>query len=349
LLEKKIKKLTKAKFALPLLNGTIALHTSLLLAGIKENDEVIVPTITFIASVNSIKYVGANPIFMNVDKYLNLDQDQTIEFLEKETIFLKGKTINKKTKKIIKAIIIVHTFGNAAKFDKLLNICKKKNIKIIEDAAESLGTKYTFGKFKNKFTGTIGDYGIYSMNGNKIVTSGNGGILILKTKKDYANANYLVTQAKDDKLRFIHNNLGYNYKMSNISAALALAGLEKLNFYLNKKKQIRNIYIQKLKRIKNLSILESPDYAKNNNWLNLIKLKTNKNLYKIIHKLKLNNIECRPVWYPNHLQKIYKRNYTYKTQNIFKIIKNVLCVPSSAFLEARDISKVIRIIKKIAN
>ena len=154
LFENKLKRLIKAKYVIPVLNGTIGLHLSMILCGLKKNEEVIVPTITFIATINAIRYVEAEPIFMDVDKYLNIDEVKTIEFILKKTIFRNGFTYNKKTKKKIAALIVVHTFGNAVKLEKLYKICKKKNIKLIEDAAESLGTTYTEGKFKNRHTGT---------------------------------------------------------------------------------------------------------------------------------------------------------------------------------------------------
>lgn len=237
LLEKEICKKTKAKFGVPVLNGTIGLHLSLILSGVNINDEVLVPTITFAATVNSIIYLKADPIFMDVDENFNIDEKKTIEFIKKETCLRNGETINLRTKKKVKAIMIVHTFGNPANFENLYLLCKKRNIKIIEDAAESLGSVYKKGKFKNRHTGTIGDFGVFSFNGNKIITAGNGGILLTKNKKNYDKANYLITQSKDDNVRFIHNNVGYNYKLSNISAALGLAQVEQLEFFLKKKKK----------------------------------------------------------------------------------------------------------------
>ena len=245
LFQSKFKKITKGKFLSPVLNGTVGLHICMLQSGVKENDEVIVPTITFIATINSIKYVGASPIFMDVDEYLNIDEEKTIEFIKKKTIFKNGHTYNKITGNKIKALVVVHTFGNAARIDKIFEICRKRKIKLIEDAAESIGTKYNSGKFKNKHTGTIGDFGVFSLNGNKIITSGNGGLVISKNKKDSLKINYLISQSKDDKVNFIHNNVGYNYKLSNLSAAVGLAQLEKLNFFLERKKNIRNYYKKK--------------------------------------------------------------------------------------------------------
>ncbi len=345
LLQNQFKKVTKSKFLSPVLNGTVGLHVCMLQSGVKENDEVIVPTITFVATVNSIKYVGASPIFMDVDEYLNIDENKTIEFIKKKTIFKNGYTYNKISGNKIKALVVVHTFGNAARIDKLFEICKKRKIKIIEDAAESIGTKYNSGKFKNKHTGTIGDFGVFSLNGNKIITSGNGGFVISKNKKDSLKIDYLISQSKDDKINFIHNNLGYNYKLSNLSAAVGLAQLEKLNFFLKKKKNIREYYKKKIEKIKGIEIFKSPKYSDNNNWLNLVRMSKKEKLKKIIKKLNSSGFQSRPIWYPNHLQRTFKRNYNYKINNAQEYVKSIICLPSSASLKKKQIDRIVSLLK----
>jgi len=345
LFQSKFKKITKGKFLSPVLNGTVGLHICMLQSGVKENDEVIVPTITFIATINSIKYVGALPIFMDVDEHLNIDEEKTIEFINKKTIFKNGYTYNKITGNKIKALVVVHTFGNAARIDKIFEICRKRKIKLIEDAAESIGTKYNSGKFKNKHTGTIGDFGVFSLNGNKIITSGNGGLVISKNKKDSLKINYLISQSKDDKVNFIHNNVGYNYKLSNLSAAVGLAQLEKLNFFLERKKNIRNYYKKKIEKIKGVKILKSPKYSNNNNWLNLVQMSKKEKTKKIIKKLNLNGYQSRPIWYPNHLQRTFKKNYSYKIKRAQEYVKSIICLPSSANLKKKQMDKIVDLLK----
>lgn len=347
LFEKEICKKTKAKFAVPVLNGTIGLHLSLILSKVNTHDEVLVPTITFAATVNSIIYLKAEPIFMDVDENFNIDEKKTIEFIKKKTCLRNGETINLKTKKKVKAIMIVHTFGNPANFENLYLLCKKRNIKIIEDAAESLGSVYKKGKFKNCHTGTIGDFGVFSFNGNKIITAGNGGILLTKNKNNYNKANYLITQSKDDNIRFIHNNVGYNYKLSNLSAALGLAQVEQLESFLKKKKEIRNLYKYYLRNSKNIELIDTPKYSKSNYWLNLIRIKTKKNKLKVISELKKYNIDTRPIWHPNHLQLPFRKFNRFNLKNYKTNIKDVLCIPSSASLKKNDIKKISNIIKKI--
>jgi dTDP-4-amino-4,6-dideoxygalactose transaminase len=242
--EKKIAKYTGAKYAVACINGTAALQISLKLVGVKKDDEVIVPSMTFIAAINSITYNNAKPIFMDCDKYYTININKTLDFLNKETRTIKKKvggknltiTINKKTGNRISAVIIVHVFGNAVKIDKLLDLCRKKNVALVEDAAESIGSFYIKGKYKKKHTGTLGDIGCLSFNGNKIITTGGGGMILTNNKKVANKAKYITNQAKDDPIYSIHNEVGYNFRLPNVLAALGLAQLESLSKYIKKKK-----------------------------------------------------------------------------------------------------------------
>lgn len=200
--ENKIKKYTNSKNVVVCSSGTAALHVSLVLSNVKKGDEVIVPTLTFIATINVVKYLDASPIFMDCDNFFNIDVKKTIEFLNKETFFKNNFTFNKKTGKKISAIIPVHVWGNAVKLKELIKICKKKNIKVIEDATESLGTFYTHKELNGKHTGTIGDFGCLSFNGNKIITAGAGGAILTKSNLLAKKARYLISQSKDDKFKF---------------------------------------------------------------------------------------------------------------------------------------------------
>ena len=341
--EKKLCKFTKAKYVIACINGTSALQISLKLAGVKLGDEVIVPSLTFIAPVNAINYNNATPIFMDVDDYFNIDTKKTCEFINKETYFNNGFTYNKKTKKRISAIIPVHVWGNAVDLKNLNSICKKRNIKIIEDASESLGTFYKQGKFKKKHTGTIGDLGCISFNGNKIITAGGGGAILTNSKSLAKKAHYLINQAKNDPIRFIHNEVGYNYKLTNIQAAIGLAQLENINFFLKKKKMIFNYYKHKITLSNLFKIADVPNYAQNNYWMSILEIrKYNKiSLKEILHKMKNANIECRPVWKLNQNQKPYRKCQTYKIRNAYKKVNNSLCLPSSTSLSQNELKKVV--------
>ena len=347
--EKKIASYTRAKYAVACVNGTSALQVSLRLVGVKENDEVIVPSMTFIAPVNAIRYNNAIPIFMDSNESYTIDVKKVTEFLKNNTKTIlkktnKGKTkitINKKTGNRISSIIIVHLFGNAVDVEKLESLCKQKNISLVEDAAESLGTFYTKGKFKNKHTGTVGKIGCLSFNGNKIITAGGGGMILTNDKKIAEKAKYLTTQAKDDPIYSIHNEIGYNFRLTNLQAALGIAQLQSLPEYILKKRKIHEKYKNQISKIVGFSISNSPIYAKSNHWLNIIKINkkiTKKKLLKIIFFFKKNKIEVRPVWYPIHLQKQYEKFQTYKLTNTMKIYQNRLCLPSSPSLTNKELS-----------
>lgn len=339
LFEQKIAEYTGAKYAIACVNGTSALHVSLGLAGVEQGDEVIVPTITFIAPINAVRYLYADPIFMDADDYFNIDSEKTIEFITKETKFKSGYTINKKTGKKIKAIIPVHVFGNAVWLDDLYEICKDRNIKIIEDASESLGTRYIKGRFKGKHTGTIGDFGCISFNGNKIITTGGGGMILTNNKKLAEKAKYITTQAKDDDEKYIHNEIGYNYRLTNIQAALGVAQLENLDKFIKIKNSNYVLYKNNLKDSKFVSLNKSPDYATCNKWLYSVRINKQKLLCSS-KKLKEKNIQSRPVWFLNHLQKMYKECQTYKITNAEKLVAETLCIPSSASLRRKEIEKI---------
>jgi len=345
--EEKISRYTHSKYAVALNSGTSALHLALKVVGVEKQDEVIVPTLTFIATVNAVLYNNCSPIFMDCDDYYNMDVDKVLSFLDKETIFKKNFTYNKKTKKRIYAIIITHVWGNAANLLKLVKFCKKKNIKLIEDASESLGTFYK----KNKsHTGTIGDVGVFSFNANKIITTGCGGMLLTNNKKYYKLTKYFSAQAKDDDIYFVHNNVGYNYRMTNISAALGIGQVNIIRKILDKKEKIKNLYIKYLKEKKWVHFFNGPNYSRNNNWMNVIQvdLKQKKtSLKKIINFFEKKGIQLRPAWNLNHKQKPFRSFESYKIKNAIKLYKNSLCIPSSSNLNSKDIKRIIDIFDKL--
>jgi perosamine synthetase len=347
--EKNISSYVKSNYVLCTNSGTSSLHLAVKVLRPKNEDEIIVPTITFIAPINAVIYSGCKPIFMDCDKYLNINQSKTIEFLLNNTFSKKIKntkyTFNKKTKKRIIAIIITHVLGNPSNFGELFKLCKKKNIKIIEDAAESFGSKYISGSFSGKFTGTIGDIGCYSFNGNKIITSGNGGALITNNQKYYQYAKYLSTQSKNNNFKFIHNEIGFNYKLSNINAALGNEQLKNIEIFIRKKKKIKDIYNKYFTNKNGVNLLMSPPYARCNNWLMAILI--DKKIYKksineLINEFVKKKIQVRPIWFPNHKQKFLKKYENYRISLANKY-ENYLCLPSSSFLSRKLIKKICNI------
>ena len=347
LFESEISRYTNSKYAIACVNGTSALHTCLILSNVNPGDEVIVPTLTFIAPVNAINYVGAQPIFMDVDNYYNIDSKKTIEFINNETFFKNGITLNKKTGNKISAIIPVHVWGNAVYLDELVKLCGDRNINVLEDASEGLGTTYNHGKYKGKHVGTIGQFGCLSFNGNKIITTGGGGMILTNNKLLALKARYITTQAKDNPTKYIHNNIGYNYRLTNIQAALGVAQIEQLNTFLKIKMNNYNYYSKEVDKINGLSIAKTPDFSNNNHWINILKIDNNSyrlNLNDLMIKLEKNGIQTRPVWYLNHLQIPYKKYQYYKIDKAEYLVKNSLCLPSSTSLKNSDIEKIVKVL-----
>jgi len=347
LFEDKIANYTGAKFAVACSNATSALFISLKILGVKRDEEVIVPTLTFIAPVNTIKYLGAEPIFMDADEYCNIDVNKTVEFIETETKFKNNISYNKKTGKIVRAVLPVHVFGNAADLESLQNICAERNIVILEDASESLGTIYTKGKLKGQHTGSVGQMGCISFNGNKILTSGGGGMIICNDEESYKKAVYLTQQAKDDPVNFIHNEIGYNMRLSNIQAALGLAQMENIEKALKIKKKINNFYRENLNLTDGLTLMNSPGYADNNNWLSILRVEEEifgKPSSFLIDKLRNKSIEVRPIWKLNHLQRPYLNNQTYKIEKAEELVSTAVSLPSSISLTSEQLNKIIKVI-----
>jgi aminotransferase in exopolysaccharide biosynthesis len=345
LFEDKIAEYTGSKYAIACTNGTAALHLSLLLAGVQPGDEVIVPTLTFIASINVVRYCGAEPVFMDADEYYNIDTEKAIRFIKQETVFKDGFPHNKRTNARISAILPVHVFGNAAWLDDLMPLCEELNIAVVEDAAESIGTRYTAGMFSGKHTGTVGKLGCLSFNGNKIITTGGGGMILTDSAELAEKAKYLSTQAKDDHVRFIHDEMGYNFRLPNVLAAMGVAQLEQLPEFLERKKAIYNHYVDAVKKIEGLQIAPVPTYSDNNHWSDLLKI--NKAVYRrdretLMADLLKDGIETRPVWHSNHLQKPYRHCLAWRIEKAIELVEWSLCLPASVGISKNEIDQVIK-------
>jgi dTDP-4-amino-4,6-dideoxygalactose transaminase len=284
---------------------------------------------------------------MDADEYYNLDSEKTISFIEKETVFKNGFTYNKKTNNKITAIIPVHVWGNACWLDELIELCNKQNIAIVEDACESLGTFYNAGKYKGKHTGTIGKLGCLSFNGNKIITTGGGGMILTNDESLAEKIKYLTTQTKDDPIRYIHDEIGYNFRLTNIQAALGVAQLEQLPTILKRKKEIYDFYQSTIENIDGLSLSKVPDYSDNNHWLNLLQIDNkfyNEDREVLMKRLEENGIQTRPVWKLNHEQKPYKGCQYYKIEKAKKLVENSLCLPSSSNLSNENLNKIVSVL-----
>ena len=351
LFEEKIAEFTGAKCAVSCVNGTSALQVSLQLAGVMPGDEVIVPTLTFIAPVNAISYNGASPVFMDSDKYYNIDIEKTIDFIQTETEIINRKsriTINKKTGKRIAAIIPVHVWGNAVWMDDLMSICAERNIVVVEDASESLGTVYNKGKYRDKHTGTVGKLGCLSFNGNKILTTGGGGMILTDDEALGEKARYLTTQAKDHPVNYVHHEIGYNFRLTNIQAALGVAQLEQLPFFLKRKRKILSHYQTGVEKIAGLIMADLPEYADNNCWMNLLQIDSKvygENREALMFRLEKNGIQTRPLWMLNHFQRPYCDNEKYRIKKAKQLLEISLCLPGSCTLKNTSLISIIEVLK----
>lgn len=329
--QKKIKNFTKSKYVILTNSGTSALHLSLIAAGVKNNDEVLMPALNYIASANATLYCGAIPHFVDISRLtMGIDPVNLEAYIKKISIIKKNLCYNKKTKKIIRALICLHTFGHPAEIDKIKTICKKFKIQLIEDAAEALGSFY-----KSRHLGTFGSLGALSFNGNKIITSGCGGAILTDNKKI---AKFLVSISQTSKIKhqfkYDYNGIGYNYRLSNLNCAIGLAQLENIKFYIKKKRNLFFKYKKAFAKIKELKIFNEIKYAKSNYWLNCIilnnsSLRIRDNLIMYLNK---KGIGARPVWqllHKVHHLKNYQKSNLKNSENMSKRIVNI---PSSSFI-----------------
>ena len=315
-----------------------------MLCGVTNSDEVIVPTLTFIAAVNPVKYIRADPIFMDCDDSLCMDPDKLKKFCEEECEFLDNKLINKRTRKHVKAVVVVHVFGNMADMESIMDVAQKYNLKVIEDATEALGSYYRSGRYKNKFAGTIGDIGVYSFNGNKIITTGGGGMIVSNNETLLKKAKHLTTQAKSDEVYFTHDEIGYNYRMTNVQAAIGVAQLEQLEDFISVKQKNYDLYRERLSKINGLTLLKFRDDIRSNKWLYGVILgpdyKMNRD--KLIKYLDSKNIQTRPIWRLIHEQKPYIKCQTYMIEKAKYYWSTVVNIPCSTNLTSEEVNYVVQ-------
>lgn len=290
--EEDMARFTGAKKAVVCVNGTNALHLALMLAGVKQNDEVITQPLTFIATANAISYCGAHPVFVDIDKdTLGLSPNALELFLSQHTEQKTDGCYNKTTNRKIAAIVPMHTFGHPCRIDEIAEICQQYKIELVEDAAESLGSY-----FKGQLTGTFGKIGVLSFNGNKIITTGGGGMLLFNDEQLAAKAKHLTTQAKvPHSWEFVHDEIGYNYRMPNINAALGVAQLEQIDSYLNAKRKLAETY-EKFFAQSEIQFISEPENSLSNYWLNCILLPNRNERDAFLKYTNEHGIMTRPVW-----------------------------------------------------
>ena len=347
--ETKVKNYMKTKFAAGVQSGTAGLHMSLQVLGVQRDEEVFVPTLTFIAAVNPTTYLGASPIFIDCDDSLCMDPLKLEKFCSKECDFREGMLVNKKTNKKIKTLIVVHVFGNMADMEKIMDIARKYNLKVLEDATEALGTYYTEGRYKGKFAGTIGDIGVLSFNANKIITTGGGGMVVGDNEELVEKVRFLSSQAKKDTLYFIHDEIGYNYRMLNLQAALGTSQIDQLESFIETKIKNYNIYKEELEKIEGLEILPFVEGIRANHWF--YSLKIDKEKYgigrdELLQKLVDAGIQTRPIWGLIHQQKPYADCQSYEIEKALYYYDRILNLPCSSNLTEKEVYQVIEKIKE---
>lgn len=329
-------------------SGTSALHMSLVEAGVKPGDVVLVPPLTFIAAVNPVKYQFATPVFIDCDDSFCLDPVKLRLFCEEECKF-DGKKLTYNDHEV-KAVVVVHVFGNMADMESIMDTARMYNLKVIEDATEALGTKYTTGAFAGKFAGTIGDFGCYSFNGNKIITTGGGGAVTSNDPKVVDHIRFLSTQAKTDPHYYIHDEIGYNYRMTNLQAALGVAQMEELPEFIRRKQANFDQYCSEFDGFDLASIIPFRNGTSSNKWfysLSIDRSRIDASMRQIITALEDKGIQTRAIWGLINEQKPYQNEITYKLEKAPYYASRILNIPSSTQITKEEISYVADEVKKL--
>lgn len=316
-----------SRSAAALSSGTAAIHLALRAAGVREGDIVFCPTLTFSATANPIIYQNAIPVFIDSDY---------------ETWNMCPRALEDAFKKYpnVKAVIVVHLYGISADMDKIMEICKKHNVPVIEDAAESLGAYY-----KGKHTGTFGDYGIFSFNGNKIITTSGGGMLVSNNEERIAKARFWATQSRDQARHYQHSELGFNYRMSNVVAGIGRGQLRVLDKRVEKKRYIFEFYKRELGELEGIEFMPSNEWDEPNYWLSSMILRDKVRPFDIMVALENENIESRPIWKPMHIQPFFEK-YDFIGSGVSeKLFENGVCLPSDTKMTDGDLERVVGIIK----
>ena len=330
------------------MNGTAALHIALLVAGIQPDDEVLVSTLTFIAPANAIRYVGAWPVFMDAEpEYWQMDPQKVTDFLEQGCRWMHGELRNRATGRRVRAILPVHILGHPVDMDPIHEAAEKFGLAIIEDATESLGAKY-----KDRMVGRIGDIGCFSFNGNKLITTGGGGMIVTENEAMARRARYLTTQAKDDPVEFVHGAIGYNYRLTNIQAALGCAQIERINLHIAAKRRIAHRYQEALADLPGITPMPAAPWAESVYWMYTVQVEPE--LYgmdsrALLRSLEAARIQSRPLWQPIHLSKVHAASADADCRVAEALYRRALSLPCSADLTPTDQDRVIGVLARLMN
>lgn len=331
-------------------SGTSALHLSLRECGILPGDIVLVPTLTFIAAVNPVKYQFANPVFIDCDDTLCMDPMKLKLFCMEECELIDDKLLHKATGRHVKAIVVVHVFGNLADMEAIMAIAEEYHLKVVEDATEALGTYYTSGRYEGKHAGTIGDFGAYSFNGNKIITTGGGGAVTAKNVDAVAHMQYISTQAKDDAHYYIHNEVGFNYRMTNLQAALGVAQMEELPEFVKRKNANYDKYCELFADFEYAKMLGFREGTYSNKWFYSLEIafeKLNGDLRDIISELENRGVQTRAIWGLIHEQKPFENDLVFQMEKAPYYSGRILNIPCSTQITQDEIEFVAKQIKEV--
>lgn len=335
------------KFAVATVNGTSAIHIALKIAGVEAGDEVLISAITFIAPANAIRYLGAYPVFIDGEpNYWQMDPEKVSDFLENSCQMSDGVLYNAGTGRRVKAIVPVHVLGHPVDLDPILEIAKKFNLAVVEDATESLGAKY-----RGRMVGNLGQIACFSFNGNKIITTGGGGMIVTNNEAWARQAKYLTTQAKDDPLEYIHHEVGYNYRLTNLLAAMGCAQMELLPSFIDRKCEIASRYAKQLSEIPGITIMPEAPWAFSTHWLYTVLIDAQAfgmDSRALLRLLATKNVQSRPLWQPLHRSLALKDCGKFTCPIADRLSRDAISLPCSTGLSNEDLQVVIDVVKSAA-
>ena len=334
-----------AKHAVAAVNGTAAIHIALLVAGLQPDEEVLVPALTFIAPANAVRYAGAWPVFIDIEpNHWQLDPQKVVDFIAQQCQWTDAKLINKKTQRRVRAVLPVHILGHPCDVDALNEIANKYELAVVEDATESLGARY-----KARMLGSQSAVACFSFNGNKLITTGGGGMIVTSNDAWAERARYLTTQAKDDPFEYVHNEVGFNYRLTNIQAALGCAQMEQIESFVNRKREIAATYNRELQSVAGLGFMKEAPWAFSSSWLYTIRI--DKQDYGVdsrtlLQELNQNGIQSRPLWQPMHHSPAHKDSQSFNIEIADAVHRDAVSLPSSVGLNELDQERVISAIRR---
>jgi perosamine synthetase len=346
--EQMVAQQAETKHAVATVNGTSALHIALLVAGVQPEDEVLVSTLTFIAPVNAIRYVGAWPVFIDADpNYWQMDPARVVEFLERDCRWNDGALYNRRSGRRVTAVLPVHVLGHPVDMDPILAVARKFGLKVIEDATEGLGATY-----KGRGLGCLGDIACFSFNGNKIITTGGGGMLVTNNEEWAVKAKYLTTQAKDDPIEYVHGEVGYNYRLTNLLAAVGCAQMEQLTPYIAAKRKIAARYAENFQDLPGIVTMKNPPWAVSTFWMYTVLVEEEKfgmDSRQLMRALGSQQIQCRPLWQPIHQSPAHASKNGIAMPVAEQLNRRALSLPCSVGLSESEQDRVIAAIVELGN